>query len=329
MSAEQGIQDCAGLRVCVTGGAGFIGSHVVRRLVREGARVTVLDDFSTGREANLADLGSAIDIRRGTVLSLKDLQEAFEECEAVYHLAAYISAPGSVQEPGVCREINETGTFNVLEVARETGVRRVIFTSSSAVYGDSQSLPKRELDPYHPTSPYGLSKAAGELMMQTWAECYGLETVSLRLFNVYGPRQQADSAYAAVIAAFLAAAVEGREFVVYGDGAQTRDFIYVEDVAQGFLRASLAPGPFRGEAFNIGRGEEVSVNELTEAVARIAGRGQAKRVHRPARPGDVLHSRAEIELARESLGFQPVVPLEEGLAKTFAWYAAAASGAGL
>ena len=165
--------------------------------------------------------------------------------------------------------------------------------------------------------------------MQTWAECYGLETVSLRLFNVYGPRQQADSAYAAVIAAFLAAAVEGREFVVYGDGAQTRDFIYVEDVAQSFLRASLVSGPFRGEVFNIGRGEQVSVNELTEAVARIAGQEQAKRVHRPARPGDVLHSRAEIKLARELLGFQPVVPLEEGLAKTFAWYAATASGSSL
>ena len=141
MSAEAGAQDCAGLRVCVTGGAGFIGSHVIRRLAKEGAWVTVLDDFSTGREANLADLGSEIDIRRGTVLSHQDLEEAFEECEIVFHLAAYISAPGSVQEPAVCREINETGTFNVLEVARRTGVRRVVFTSSSAVYGDGESLP--------------------------------------------------------------------------------------------------------------------------------------------------------------------------------------------
>ena len=317
--------DCQGLRVCVTGGAGFIGSHLVKRLVEGGARVTVLDDFSTGLEINLDPVWSRISVHRGTVASEEDLLTAMEGCDTVLHLAAYISAPGSVAEPVRCREINETGTFNVLQAARKAGTRRIVFTSSSAVYGNSESLPKRESQPVSPTTPYALSKAVGELAMGTWTTCYGIETVSLRLFNVYGPHQQADSAYAAVIAAFLSAAVNGRHLVIHGDGLQTRDFVYVEDVAQGFMRAAAAQGPFGGEVFNIGQGKQVSVNELAEAIVTIAERDGVKTIHESARPGDVLHSCADISLARESLGFRPSVTLKEGLKRTLAWYEAARS----
>lgn len=307
-------------RACVTGGAGFIGSHLVGQLVRAGVDTVVLDDLSTGREENLTAFESEITFHRGTILSTNDIDKACAGCDVIFHLAAYVSAPGSVQEPAKCREINETGTFNVLEAARRAGVRRVVFTSSSAVYGDGQALPKQEAHVAEPTSPYGLSKAVGELMMSTWSACYGLETASLRLFNVYGPGQQADSAYAAVIAAFMAAVTEERNPIVYGDGTQTRDFIFVEDVAQAFLLAGLRAEPMHGDVFNIGRGEGVSVLELAEGVISAAGRNDVSPEYQPPRAGDIMHSCADITRARQTLGFEPRVSLEEGLAQTLAWY---------
>jgi len=307
-------------RVCVTGGAGFIGSHLVDALVARGDDVRVIDDCSTGAVENLSHYSGRINFTEASILNRAALRRSFEGCEIVFHLAAYVSAPGSVRDPESCHAINATGTLEVLEAARACSVQRVVMASSSAVYGGGGSKKRSESDPIQPESPYGMSKAVGELMLQTWARCHGLETVALRLFNVYGPRQSGSSAYAAVVAAFMSALTAGRNVTIYGDGAQTRDFIYVKDVAEAFIQASRMPLPESSEILNVGRGKSVSVLDLAAMVADAVDATPPAIVFESARDGDIAHSCADIGRMRAHAGNEPNVSMPEGLRETVAWY---------
>lgn len=308
------------VRVCVTGGAGFIGSHLVDALVAAGASVSVLDDLSTGREENLAAVRGRARLIEGSVLDAHARRQALERVDIVFHLAAYVSAPGSVREPMACHRVNTEGTLSLLESCRERGVRRVVFASSAAVYGDSEVSPKRESEPILPCSVYAQSKAAGEHLLRVWNRLHGLEAVSLRFFNVFGPRQLADSAYAAAIAAFASALLEGRPITIFGDGSQTRDFVPVANVVQCLMRAAAAgSGAADARAYNVGMGRATAIREIASIMAGIAGR-PFEPVWAPPRPGDVLHSCADICEARGRLGYEPRVTVERGLRDTLAWY---------
>ncbi len=304
---------------CVTGGAGFIGSHLVDRLVAGGVAVRVIDDFSTGREDNLVHHAGRVEVVRGSINDESVLERGLGGVHTVFHLAAYVSAPGSVREPFACHEINTTGTLRLLEVARRAGVKRVVFASSAAVYGNSDTVPKREDQPIVPCTVYAQSKAAGEHLLQVWTHCHGLEAVSLRFFNVFGPRQRADSAYAAVIAAFADGLITGRGITIFGDGRQTRDFVPVANIVQGLVNAAEWEGPAQGQAFNLGLGTAISIRELAGVLATIAGSPDEPRFL-PARAGDVTHSLADITRARQVLGFSPCMSVEQGLRETFEWY---------
>jgi UDP-glucose 4-epimerase len=303
------------MRVCVTGGAGFIGSHLVDRLVREGHEVVVLDDLSTGRLENLDGVDGRADVRTGDVRDRAAVAGALRGCEVVFHQAALASVARSVSNPAEVTEVNVAGTVNVLVEAVAARVRRVVFASSSSVYGDTPTLPKTEDMPLSPRSPYAASKAAGEGYLSAFSAAYGLETVALRYFNVYGPRQSPRSQYAAVVPLFVEAAVEGRRAVVHGDGLQTRDFTFVGDVVEANVLAATAPAAFG--AVNVGGGRRIAVLDLLHAVARTAA-AQVSPVHEPARTGDVRDSLADVSRARSLLGWKPRTSLEEGIAKTVA-----------
>jgi nucleoside-diphosphate-sugar epimerase len=313
------MRDLRGIKACVTGGAGFIGSHLVDALAAAGARVTVLDDLSTGRLDNLASAGPDVRFVKGSILDAKARREAIEGSEIVFHLAAYVSAPGSVREPDLCHAVNATGTLSVLDECRARGVRRVMFASSAAVYGDSEVSPKSESEPILPCSVYAQSKAAGEHLLRVWRHCYGLEGVSLRFFNVCGPRQTAGSAYAAAIAAFADGLLRGRGVTIYGDGGQTRDFVPVANVVQCLMRAAAWEGAADGRAFNVGMGRAETIRAVATMMAAAAGAADAPRFA-PERPGDVRHSCADVGAARRELGYEPLVSLEQGLGETIAWY---------
>jgi UDP-glucose 4-epimerase len=293
----------------VTGGAGFIGSHLAEDLLRRGRRVRIVDDLSTGSSANLppgaefleADVGARAD-------------DAVRGAGVVYHLAALPSVPRSVEEPLRSHRHTCTATVAVLGAAEKAGVRRLVFASSSSVYGDAPRLPKEEGMPPRPRSPYAAAKLGAELFCRSWAAHTGLETVSLRFFNVYGPRQDPDSPYAAVIPAFVRSVRGGRPMPVFGDGRQTRDFTYVGDVVEGLRRAAEAPG-VSGRVYNLAGGRGVSLLELGGTLARLAG-VEARFEHRPPRAGDVRDSCASVEALRRDLGFVPSTPLEEGLRRT-------------
>ena len=298
----------------VTGGAGFIGSHLVDGLLAQGWRVRVLDDFSSGREANLAHLNGHAEVVRGDLRDGALLAHVLGGVEVVFHQGAVPSVPRSVAEPERTNDVNVTGTLSVLETSRKVGVRRVVFASSSSAYGDTPVLPKVETMPPCPLSPYALQKYAGERYCQLFHRLYGLETVALRYFNVYGPRQNPKSEYAAVIPRFATACLSGEAPVVYGDGEQTRDFTYVGDAVAANLLAADAPRA-PGEVMNIAGGRRVSLNQLlgeirTLTKARVAAR------YEPGRAGDVRDSLADLSRARELLGFEPRVDLRTGLAKT-------------
>jgi nucleoside-diphosphate-sugar epimerase len=307
------------MKALVTGGGGFIGSHLVERLLRDDHEVRVLDNFSTGRRENILDLPD-VELIEGDVQSYERAHTAVRGCDVVFHQAALPSVPRSVQDPLTTNASNVTGTLNVLLSARDSDVQRVIFASSSSVYGANPALPKAEDLPVVPISPYAVSKLAGEGYCRSFWEVYGLETVALRYFNVFGPRQDPRSQYSAVIPKFITAFLSGAQPTVYGDGNQTRDFTYVGNVVDGTVRAMLAEN-VAGKTFNIACGEQVSVNRLLEELGRLTGVAVEPRYVDP-RPGEVVHSHADISRAGRELGYRPTITLDEGLRLTIAHHEA-------
>lgn len=306
----------------VTGGAGFIGSHLSERLIREGHSVRVLDDFSSGKIENLESVRDKVEIIRGDVRDINLVREAMDGVEVVFHQAAIGSVPRSVADPLATHEANITGTLNVLMAARDAGVRRVVYASSSSVYGEGAQLPKREDMMPQPLSPYALSKLAGEYYCAVFYRVYGLESVSLRYFNIFGPRQDPTSQYAAVIPRFIAALIEGQPPIIYGDGMQSRDFTYVENAVEANLLAAEARG-VAGRAFNVACGNRYTLLELLDRLKRIIG-CRVEPLHEAPRPGDIRHSQASIEAAKAALGYRVAVDFDEGLRRTVEWYKAAA-----
>jgi len=303
----------------VTGGAGFIGSNLVRRLLEEGYRVRILDNFSTGRAANLQDIRDEVELIEGDLRDEKALSAAIQGVRYVFHLAALPSVIRSVHDPLSTNAVNITGTLHLLMAARDADVERVVFSSSSSVYGDTPTLPKKEDMLPMPLSPYALSKLAGEHYCRMFHGLFGLVTFSLRYFNVYGPRQDPASEYAAVIPRFITAVLRGESPTVYGDGTQTRDFTFVDDVTAANLACIRAPESAAGTVFNAAGGGRVSVKELAETICRLAGRECSIRYVDP-RPGDVKHSQGDGSLAERVLGWRVQTSLEEGLRRTMDWF---------
>jgi len=306
------------VRILVTGGAGFIGSHLVESLVRSGHRVRVLDNFFSGRRTNLAAVRDEVEVIRGDCADASTARRAVRGVEVIFHEAAVPSVARSVADPALSHRANVDATLTMLLAARDAGVRRFIYAGSSSVYGDSPRLPKTEAMPTRPLSPYAVGKLTGEHYVGLFATLFGMETLTLRYFNVFGPRQTADSPYSGVIGRFATALLRGRRPVIYGDGRQSRDFTYVENVVEANRLALEAPR-VRGEAINVASGRRVSLRHLLRAMAAIAGRPPVA-IHRPARPGDVRHSLADIRLARRRLGYRPRVDLVAGLRPTMDWY---------
>jgi nucleoside-diphosphate-sugar epimerase len=303
----------------VTGGAGFIGSTLVRTVCQEGQPVRVFDNLSTGFRRNLEDLGDQVELVEGDISDAGALAAAMKGIRYVFHFAALPSVIRSVQDPMASNDANITGTLKMLLAARDNGVERVIFSSSSSVYGDTEELPKEESMLPRPLSPYALSKLAGEHYCRMFFELYGLKTFALRYFNVYGPRQDPHSDYAAVIPLFIDALRENRPPVIYGDGEQTRDFTFVEDVVAANLACRTAPDAAAGGVYNAARGDRISVNQLFHALAENMG-SDLKPNYEPPRPGDVRDSQADATRARENLGWEPRVTFEEGIQRTVEWF---------
>jgi nucleoside-diphosphate-sugar epimerase len=306
------------MRYLVTGGAGFIGSNTVDELVRRGHSVVVLDDFSSGKEDNLAEIRNKITFIKGSITDIEVVRKAMHEAEYVLHLAARTSVPRSVKDPIETNKINIDGTLNVLVAAKELKIKRVVFAASSSAYGETPTLPKVETMQPRPISPYGVTKYVGELYGQTFGRCYGLENVALRYFNIFGPRQDPGSPYSGVLAKFCTAFLEDTQPVVFGDGEQTRDFTYVENAVQANLLACEAPN-VSGRVFNVGVGGRVSLNEVLRTLGKITGKTLDAK-YDPPRDGDIRDSQADISQAREYLGYDPQVSFEEGLARTFEWF---------
>jgi UDP-glucose 4-epimerase len=307
----------------VTGGAGFIGSHLVERLLREDpdATVRVLDDFSTGSMKNLpfaAAAGARLDVVRGDIRELATVERVAAGAAVIFHQAAMRSVPRSVADPLGANDHNVNGTLSVLEAARRTRVRRVVYASSSSVYGDRPDLPKVEEQPPSPISPYAVSKAAGEQYAAVWHRLYGVETVGLRYFNVFGPRQDPASEYAAVIPRFILWALQRTPLEVHGDGHQSRDFTYIDNVVEANWLAAEAPGA-SGLAFNVGCGERVSLLQIAARLEELLGHPVERR-HTPTRAGDVPHTLADIGRAKRLLGYTPLVAFDEGLRRTLDYF---------
>lgn len=302
----------------VTGGAGFIGSNLVAELVARGERVRVLDNFSTGRRANLEPYQDRIEVMEGDIRSYHLVRQAVAGVDFVLHQAALPSVPRSVRDPLTSNEVNVTGTLNMLQAALEAGVKRLVFASSSSVYGDNPALPKQESMTPQPRSPYAISKLAAEQYCQVFWQLYGLETVALRYFNVFGPRQDPASPYAAVIPKFITALLAEEQPVIYGDGSQSRDFTFVGNVVQANLKACTA-AEAAGGVFNIACGERTSLLELVGHLARLTC-GRSEVLHAAPRPGDVPHSLADISQARARLGYEPEIAFKAGLERTVACF---------
>ena len=302
----------------VTGGAGFIGSNIVDELVRRGHQVTVLDDLSAGKESNLADVRGKIDLRIGSITDLATVQSACHGAEYVIHLAARTSVPRSVQNPIETNHVNIDGTLNVLVAARDAKVRRFVYAASSSAYGETPTLPKTEAMQPNPISPYGITKYVGELYAQVFGRVYGLENVCVRYFNVFGPRQDPTSQYSGVLSRFMLAVIEGQPPVVYGDGEQSRDFTFIENIVDETLRACEAKGA-SGMVFNGGTGARITLNQVLKLLEKVTGKKiQAK--YDPPRAGDIRDSQADVSLARKVLGYEPRVQFEEGLQRTWEWF---------
>ena len=320
----------AGEKVLVTGGGGFIGSNLVERLVAEGFGVRVLDNFATGRRENLSGLLDSVELIEGDIQSYERVHNAVRGCDIVFHLAALPSVPRSIQDPLTSNASNVIGTLNVLLAARDEGVRRVVHASSSSIYGANEELPKHEEMPVSPIAPYAVAKLAAEGYCRSFWRVYELETVALRYFNVFGPRQDPMSQYAAVIPKFIVSILDGEAPVVFGDGGQSRDFTFVDNAVAANLAAADADARrVAGEVFNIACGERTSLNDLLGELGRLTGSDIDER-HEPGRAGDVKHSLADISRARAAFGYEPTVDLREGLARTLAYHEEqrAASAAG-
>jgi len=307
-------------RYLVTGGAGFIGSHLVDALVRRGDSVRVFDNFSSGVAQNLAAVRDQIEVIEGDLRDREAVRRAVQGVDVILHQGALPSVQRSIEDPLATHAVNVDGTLYLLMAAHEAGVRRVVLASSSSVYGDSPTLPKHEGMPPDPRSPYAVSKLAAESYALAWTASFGLPTIALRYFNVYGPRQSANSDYAAVIPRFVTRMLRGQPPIIYGDGLQSRDFTYVEDVVAANLLAAAAPAEVNG-AFNVAAGGRYTLLDLVAALNRILGTDLAPE-HAPARAGEVRHSQADISRAGEVLGFEPATPFDEGLARTVAFFRA-------
>jgi nucleoside-diphosphate-sugar epimerase len=301
----------------VTGGAGFIGSHLSEEIARRGHRVRVADSLITGKRSNLAHV-AGVEFIEGDLADFEFAKRVADGCDYVLHQAALPSVPRSVTDPITANRANVDGTLNILVAARDAGVKRLVFASSSSAYGDTPTLPKHEGMPVDPMSPYALQKVVGEQYLRLFTRLYGLETVSIRYFNVFGPRQDPTSPYSGVISVFATALIENRPPKIYGDGEQTRDFTYVANVVDGVLRACEAPNA-SGEIINVATGGRISLNKLFYAMRDIVG-GTLEPMYGESRQGDVRDSQADIRKAQALLGYEPTVSFEEGLARTIAWY---------
>ncbi len=302
----------------VTGGAGFIGSNIVEELVNQGARVRVIDNFSTGHLENLRTFRNRVDFRELDICNLADLKKAVEGVDYILHQAAIPSVPRSVIDPIGSHNADVTGTLHVLWAAKEAGVKRVVYAASSSAYGDSEQLPKEEAMRVSPISPYGLMKYMGEEYCQLFSSLYGLETVSLRYFNVFGPRQDPNSQYSGVLSRFITAMLSGQRPVIFGDGEQSRDFTYVSNVVQANLLACHSSKAI-GKVFNVACGDRITLNRVVEILNRLLG-SHLEPIYEPTRTGDIRHSMADITLAKVNLKYIPTVGFEEGLRLTVEWY---------
>ena len=303
----------------VTGGAGFIGSHIASALIAEGARVRILDDLSTGHRENLDEIGGGIDFIQGSVADEELLNKALEGVELVFHEAAIPSVPRSVEEPRQTHIASVDGTFSLLVAARDQKVRRIVYAASSSAYGDQPTLPKSELMLPDPLSPYAVAKLVGEYYCQVFTRVYGLETVSLRYFNVFGPRQDPGSQYSGVVSRFISALLSNERPVIYGDGEQSRDFTYIENVVFANLSAAEAPNA-AGKVINVANGERITLNQLLSELKDLTGKQDVTAEYLEPRIGDVRHSLADISLARQLLGYESKVDLREGLQRTIDWW---------
>jgi len=313
-------------RYVVTGGAGFIGSHIAQTLADHGHEVVVLDDLSTGHLHNLAGFRDRVEFVEGSICDLALLQDVFQGVDVVFHQAALASVPRSVAEPLASNEVNVTGTLKVLLAARDQKVRRVVYAASSSAYGDSEVLPKREDMPALPLSPYAITKYVDELYGKVFSDLYELPTIGLRYFNVFGARQDPQSQYAAVIPLFITRYLAGEAPLIHGDGGQSRDFTYIENVVQANLKAADAPAAADGRVYNVACGEAITVKDLCLRIRDLLG-VDLEPEHGPTRVGDVRHSLADISAGRELLGYDPPVDLATGLERTVAWYREQAGGA--
>ena len=314
-----------GTSVCVTGGAGFIGGHILDALISMGAMVTVIDDLSNSSAGHVASLieqaPDQIRFVQASILDPDAIRSAFEGVHTVFHLAALGSVPKSVEDPSRTWVVNATGTMRVLQAASQAGVKRVVYSASSSAYGNNPDLPKLESMAPEPESPYAAAKYGGESLMRTWSACYGLDTVSLRYFNIFGSRQAADSAYAAVIPAFVTKYLMGESPTIFGDGEQTRDFTHVSNVVAANLLGAVAQKPLRGQVVNIGAGVRTSVNELASMIADILDCTDIKPDYQPERIGEVLDSVSSVDLAKQVIGYAPATSIEVGLDQAVKWYA--------
>lgn len=302
----------------VTGGAGFIGSHIVRRLLNDGRKVRVIDNFSTGKRENLAEVASQIEVVEGSICDRDAVAKAMDGVEVVFHLAALGSVPRSVADPLPTHEANATGTLNILMGAQAAGARRLVYSASSSAYGDTPVMPKTvDMRPM-PLSPYAVTKLAAEHYCKVWSHVYGLQTVALRYFNVFGPRQDPNGAYAAVIPAFCSRMLRGERPVIFGDGEQSRDFCYIDNVVDANIRGATAP-EVHGEVVNVACGECTTLNEIVADLNRLLGTNLEPE-YRPTRAGDVRHSLADISVTEQVLGYKPLVMFAEGLERSIAWY---------
>ncbi len=307
------------IRSLVTGGAGFIGSHMVQALLKKGHRVRVLDNFSTGKHENLAPVRESIEILEGDLANQKTVQQSVKEIDFIFHMGAMPSVARSVEDPLLVHQANVQGTLHLLLAAREAKAKRLVYSSSSSIYGDQPELPKKEEMTPDPLSPYALSKLSGEYYCSIFHSIYGVPTISLRYFNVFGPRQDPNSLYSAVIPRFVTKLLSKSSPIIYGDGKQTRDFTFIEDVIQANLKASEAPSNTLGKAFNIAGGKSYSLLQLLGEIQKILGI-TIQPSFEPARSGDIRDSLASIQKAKEAFEFNPTHTLQQGLEKTVVWF---------
>jgi len=313
------MENFQGKRILITGAAGFIGSNLSDKLLELNAEVVGLDNFYNGKRENLEEASKSrnFTLYRGDIRDLNFLLDIMKDIDIVYHLAAFTSVPQSVQMPNLCNDVNVNGTLNILNAALKRDVQKVIFDTSSAVFGDLPGLPKKEDSRKNPISPYAVTKLAGECYMEVYHHVYGLDTTSIRYFNVFGPRQR-DSPYSGVIAIWLGRIVQDQDLTIFGDGKQSRDFTYVKDVVKANILAALKKTP--GETFNAGAGNPILLNDLASLMLKLTGKTHLKITHAEPRPGDILHSYADISKAKNVLNFEPEYDQEKGLRDYITWY---------